>query len=518
MITNNFSLIHKILKTVQINLICCLLFIFIFGCTLNLKAKPQKPNVLIIYCDDLGYGDVGYQNPNSKIPTPNIDKLAKSGVCFTNAHAAAAICGPSRYGLLTGRYSWRKPDGAGNGKLYDECKIEPNRKTLAIMFKELGYNTAQMGKWGLRNSYHQALKESAKRKPLDNITPKDFDFSKPIDAPKTRGFNYAFTMTMLAGKRNGRMHPNDKWLFENGYPYPKGVTPDPAHFQWLKCFPTVTQKVLDYINTYAGNMEYKPFNIDRSKPFFIYFDPHTPHEPIVPNKEFWGKSSAGKYGDFVSELDYRVGLVLDTLKKNGLMDNTIIIFSSDNGAEGTSYNRIKKYNHYSNGKLRGAKRDAWEAGNRVPCIIKWPGKTSANKKCDTAICLTDIFSTFAEEFNYQYDENCAEDSYSFLSLLSNQNIDTKRPPIIYHTHRRVMAINCDNWVYIDAPTGMDNREPEWFRKERGVVKHHQKVELFNLNEDLQELINVADKYPEKVKQMKEKLIEMMKTNKKEKKE
>ncbi len=487
--------------------------LFLFSCSNGKKAGPDKPNVLFVYVDDLGYGDPGCYNPGSKIPTPNIDKLAAEGMVFTDAHAAASICGPSRYGLLTGRYSWRKPGGLGNGKAYDECKIEKGRKTIADMFREEGYNTAQIGKWGLRNNYKQALKDPDRIPDPDSITPLDFDFSKPIDAPNTRGFDYSFTMVMLAEMRNGKMQKNDKWFFENGYPYPKGSTPDPANFDWENCLPELAKKGTEYINVYGEKQEGKAFNIDRSKPFFLYFDPHVPHEPIVPTKEFLGSSGAGKYGDFVVELDHYIGELIKALKDNGLYEHTIVIFASDNGAEGTAYNRILKYRHYSNGNLRGAKRDVWEGGHRVPLIIKWPGKTKAGTKCNTPICFTDLFATFADHFNYTHDNKTAPDSYSFLKLLSEPEGEFHRPPIIHHTNRGVMAIRDGDWLYIDAPTGMDNPEPEWFRKERGVIPSDSPVELFNLKDDLQETRNIANERPDKVRELKDKLLMIMKEKK-----
>ncbi|NPA36769.1 MAG: arylsulfatase [Chlorobi bacterium] len=484
-----------------------IVFALLTGC--SKEVQKQKPNVLFIYADDLGYGDPGCYNPGSKIPTPNIDKLAAEGLVFTDAHAPASICGPSRYGVLTGRYSWRRPGGYVNGKAYDECKIGKGRKTIADMFREEGYNTAQIGKWGLRNNYKQALRDPDSIADLDSITPRDFDFSKPIDAPNTRGFDYSLTMVMFAEMRNGRMQKNDKWLMENGYPYPKGATPDPANFDWENCLPELAKKATEYINTYAGKQNRKEFNIDRDKPFFLYFDPHVPHEPIVPTKEFIGSSEAGKYGDFVVELDHYIGELIKVLKENGLYENTIVIFASDNGAEGTAYNRILKYRHYSNGDLRGAKRDVWEGGHRVPFIIKWPGKTKAGAKCNTPVCFTDLFATFADYFGYTLDNKTAPDSYSFLDLISDPEAVFNRPPIIHNTHRRVMAIRDGDWLYIDAPTGTDNPEPEWFRKERGVVPSDMPVELFNLKDDLQQTRNVAGQYPNKATELKDELFMIM---------
>ncbi len=481
--------------------------ILLIGGSCESKEQQEKPNVLIIYCDDLGYGDIGVYNANSKIPTPYIDKLASEGLSFSDTHAPAAICGPSRYGILTGRYSWRKPDGLGNGKSYEDCRIEKERVTIAMMFQKMGYNTAQIGKWGLRHNYSDILKHPSIL--IDSITLDDLDFSKPLDAVNQRGFDYAFTITMLAGRREGKMHNNDKWYFENGFPYPREITPDPVNFDWSGCFPTITQKVIDYINTFAGKLERTEFRIDREKPFFIYFDPHVPHDPIVPNEEFLGKSNAGKYGDFIYEIDYRVGMILKALEENGLDNNTVVIFTSDNGAEAHSYTRIKEYRHYSNGNLRGAKRDAWEAGTRVPFIMKWPGKTPKGKWSNSPICLTDFFATFADHFNYKLDERTAEDSFSFLQIISKSGMKIERPAIIYHTPKGVMAIRDKEWVFIDAPTGMHTREPEWFREERGVIPHNMPVELFNLSVDPLQLNNIAEKNPEIVNELKTKLNIML---------
>ena len=497
------------MKFENFKIVLLLFATFFNSCSNETGTKQQYPNVLFIYVDDLGYGDPGCFNENSKIPTPNMDKLATEGTSFYDAHAPASICGPSRYGVLTGRYSWRNPGGYGNGKAYDECKIEATRETIADMFREVGYNTAQIGKWGLRNNYRQALKNPEKFSDLDSITPGDFDFTKPLNAPNTRGFDYSFTMVMLAEMRNGRMQKNDKWFFENGFPYPAGVTPDPANFDWEGCLPEIAGKAVEYIDTYGGRIYEKEFNIDRNKPFFLYFDPHVPHEPIVPTKEFLGSSGAGKYGDFVVELDYYIGEIIKALKDNNLYDNTVVIFASDNGAEGTAYARILKYGHYSNGELRGAKRDVWEGGHRVPFIIKWPGKTTAGEKCHTPICFTDLFATFADYFNYGLDARTAPDSYSFFNVILDTHAEFNRPPIIYNTHRKVMAIRSGNWVFINAPTGMDNPEPEWFRKKRGVTPSDLPVELFNLKDDPQELRNVAGQYPGMVDSLKAKLFEIM---------
>ncbi len=300
---------------------------------------------------------------------------------------------------------------------------------------------------------------------------------------------------------------HSKHQFENGLPLdPELKVSDP--YQWL---PESAMKVIEYIETYAGEKENPNFGLDRSQPFFIYWDPPSPHEPIVPNKEFLGKSGAGEYGDFVFEIDHYVGMMLDALDRFHLAENTIVIFSSDNGPEQIAYPRIQEYGHYSMGDWRGVKRDNWEGGNRVPFIMRWPGKITANTFDNSPVCLTDLLATFSELQGKELPNDQGEDSYSFLSLLSKKESEEfERPPIVYHTHTGKMAIHDGDWVYIDAPSGMQSLEPDWFTKERGVKEHSEQVELFNLKEDPQQLENLASKYPEKVKELKSALDEIIK--------
>lgn len=480
------------------------------GSTQVSKHKPDLPNILFIYADDLGYGDVSAYNKQSKISTPNIDLLAQEGVSFMDAHSPAAICAPSRYSLLTGRYAWRSPKGTELGHPYSECKIEKDRPTIASVLKMNGYNTAQIGKWGLRSDYREALKDPSL--PIDSISPSSFDFTKPIYGANKRGFDYCFTLLMLAGKRDGKYMKNDKWFFENGFPY-RGSKPDPAHFDWPQCLPTITDKVVEYIETFSGARKDTAFRIKRDQPFFIYFDPHVPHEPIVPTSDYHGKSQAGDYGDFVVELDDAIGKILNTLDKYGLKDNTLVILSSDNGPESTAYKRIQEYNHYSMGELRGVKRDIWEGGHRVPFIARWPHKIKAGSVCYEPIGLIDMFSTISKLTGSTPPKESGGDSFNILPALLGEKYTTPlREPLIYHSLDRRFAIRDGNWVFINAPTGMTSKEPEWFRKQRGVKEHNLQVELFNLKEDPEQLNNVALQYPEKVKELKNRLNMIMERN------
>jgi arylsulfatase A-like enzyme len=238
-----------------------------------------------------------------------------------------------------------------------------------------------------------------------------------------------------------------------------------------------------------------------------------PHKDRIPNyvplPQFQGKSKVGRYGDYVYEIDYFIGKMLDKLKELGLADNTIVIFSSDNGPDKYTFERVIDYKHYSMGKWRGVKLDAWEGGNRTPFIIRWPGKIKANTVNNTTFCLTDMMATFAEILGDTVPENAGEDSFSILPLLRTNTREFNRPPIIYHNTKRKMGIRSDDWVYIDAPSGGVTEEPEWFKRERGAVPHNQGIELFNLSSDPQQTKNLALKYPDKVKELKKKLNEII---------
>jgi len=498
-----------------LNILFSLSVIALIGCSNNSKRDseeesklPKKPNILFIYLDDMGYGDLQCYNSKSLIPTPNIDRLAKEGMRFTDAHSAAAICGPSRYGLLTGCYPWRRgKGGVGNGKKFRDVFIEEGRQTIASMLKNNGYNTAQMGKWGLRHNYSAAVKTGMKPGTKDA-----YDFpNKKLMGSQLFGFDYAFTQTYLFPVPGIDTIPgmdiisDAKMVFENSLPQdPTLKIKNPYDL-----LPESAENAIEYIEAYAGKKENPKFGLDRDKPFFLYWDPVGPHTPYTPLPEFRGKSKVGDYGDYVFEIDHYIGKMMDKLEELELADNTIVIFSSDNGPDKFTYSRVQNFKHYSMGEWRGVKRDAWEGGNRIPFIIKWPGKVKPTTVNDTQFCLIDMMATFTELVGAKLADNAGEDSFSILSLLQTDHSKFSRPPIIYHNTKGKMGIRIDNWVYIDAPSGAVDQDPDWFKKERGVITHNEKVELFNLSEDPQQLKNLALKNQEKVKELKQKLDEMI---------
>lgn len=467
-------------------------------------AKPNQPNILFIYLDDLGYGDVTCYNPDSKIHTPHMDRLAKEGIVFTDAHTPAAICGPSRYGLMTGRYPWRRgKDGTGNGPKFRDLFIEKNRITLASLLKKNGYHCAQIGKWGIRHNYSDAVKPGKEPGHKDS-----YDFpNKRLLGAQAAGFDYSWCMTHLFPAPGTKEIGHSKHLLENGLPVdPTLKISDP--YRWL---PDSAMKVVEYLEAYAGKKDNLKFGINRQSPFFIYWDPPSPHTPIVPNKEFQGKSGAGDYGDFVLEIDYYVGAILDALDSLQLTDHTLVIFSSDNGPETFAYERIQKHQHYSMGSLRGVKRDAWEGGHRVPLLVRWPGVVQPGRSCDALVSLTDWLATFADMSGLKLAEDAGEDSVSIMPLLKGSN-EPVRQSVIHHSASGKFAIRHQDWLFIDYKTGDGNRgkrkEPDWLRKERGVLSHRSSAELFNLKEDAQQTRNLYDQHPEKAREL-EKLLEKL---------
>ena len=465
----------------------------------------QKPNIVFILTDDLGYADLGCQNPDSKIPTPNLDRLASQGARFTDAHAPHAVCTPTRYSVLTGRFCWRTHLKKGVLQGNSPPLIEDGRLTVGQMLQSQGYATACVGKWHLGASFH--LKDENEKVSVQNI-----DWDKPFtNGPIQQGFDYHYGI----GKPGWTFMENDRVLeapteeFDLGHigPYLIGGNnirgykgPSYQHEQML---PNFTKKATEFIDRSASE----------NKPFFLYYTPIAPHKPIVPNKEFIGKSQAGVYGDFVCELDHRVGEILDALDRNGVADNTLVIFTSDNGPENIAYDRIQEYQHYSMGELRGLKRDAWEGGHRVPFLARWPGKIAPNTINDEVICLVDFMATVAEILDYDLPNDAAEDSLNILPVLLGENHESPyREATVHYSSKGTHAIRKGDWVFIDAESGDNNSEPDWFREERGAQPHDHPGELYNLAEDLSQRHNQYGEHPPDIVDQLKSILERYKTS------
>ncbi len=477
----------------------CLISLITFGLTMVAgvtgalgQALNQTPNILFIYLDDLGYGDISSFNGDSKIPTPHIDRLAHEGISFTDAHTAAAVCGPSRYGLLTGRYPWRRgKGGTSNGAKFRDLYVEEGRLTVAVasLLKQKHYNTAQLGKWGLRHNYSEAVHPGREPGDLDAY---DFENKRLLGAQLV-GFDYSWCITYLKKEDS-----NFKTQFENGSPLdPTLADTDP--YRWL---PDSAEKVVEYLEVYVGEKENSKFGIDPDQPFFIYWDPPSPHDPVVPNEAFIGKSGAGAYGDFVFEIDHYIDDMLHALDRLNLADNTLVIFASDNGPDSSSYDRIHTHQHLSMGERRGIKTDVLEGGHRLPLVVRWPGHIQPNQTNDQLVSLTDWFATIADITGQTVPGNAGEDSMSFLELLLKGSLPKPyRETVIHHTPGGEFAIRHQDWVFVDhGPPEID--EPEWFRKKHKVQSHSFPGQLYHIKDDPTQSIDLYDQYLDKVRELK----------------
>jgi arylsulfatase A-like enzyme len=391
---------------------------------------PPRPNVVVILADDLGYGDPGSYNASSKIPTPRIDRLARQGMRFTDAHTPSSVCTPTRYGLLTGRYSWRTPLKSGVLKGYSPALVEPGRLTLAALLEQQDYRTACVGKWHLG---------------LGNTEPADF--GRPlVPGPNSVGFDESFILPASLDfppyvfVENERAAPfpseqigESKMRRHGGEGFWRAGAIAPG-FRHADVLPTITDRAVAFVKRQDGET-----------PFFLYFPLTAPHTPWMPAGEFRGRTSVGYYGDFVAQVDAAVGRLLDALDEQQLADDTLVIFTSDNGAHWLP-DDIKEYGHRANAQWRGQKADIWEGGHRVPFVVRWPGVVAPGTTSEQLVCLTDCLATLAEIGGRELAAAEGEDSYSFLSVLAGQT--PKRPlreAIVHQSGDGTLAIRQRAW-------------------------------------------------------------------------
>ncbi|MFW6059812.1 MAG: sulfatase family protein [Phycisphaeraceae bacterium] len=476
-----------------------------------------QPNIIYIFADDMGYGDMRCNDANCRIPTPNLDRLAERGMRFTDAHAGSSVCTPSRYNLLTGRYAWRSRLKTGIVWEWDGPLIEPDRMTVASLLREHNYRTACIGKWHL--GWDWATHDG--RHPNETLPfgmrgedahqrhafAAQIDFTRPVKGgPIDRGFDSYFGVdvpnfppyTWFEDDRLTDMptEPKPDTLYGN---------PGPAAPGWVleKMIPEFTRRATAMIEQHAatGSVD------DSAAPLFLYFPLTSPHSPVVPNEQFKGMSGIGSYGDFVCEVDWVVGEIMQALERAGAMDNTLLIFASDNGPEKRTaddkgvYERARQHDHLSMGPLRGMKRDAWEGGHRIPMLAAWPKVVPAGTRCDQPVCLGDLMATCADILDTTLPSGAGEDSVSMLPLLRGEVDRPTREEVVHHSMSGKFAIRRDNWVLIDAPSGGDNPEPDWWRQRRGYEPHDQPAELFDLTEDLAERHNRYSEQPELVREL-----------------
>jgi arylsulfatase A-like enzyme len=439
---------------------------------------------VLILADDLGSGDLGCYNKESKIPTPHLDRLAAQGMRFTDAHSPSSLCTPTRYGLLTGRYCWRTPLKRGVLQGYSPYLIEPGRMTLASLLKEHGYATAVIGKW------HLGLGSEART-----------DYSKPlVPGPATAGFDYFFGIPASLDMEPYVYVENDRVLAPptghiaasamrrnggGGFWRAGAIAPG---FRHIDVLPRITDKAVEFLGRQSAD-----------RPFFLYLPLTAPHTPWMPTDEFRGKSGADWYGDFVVQVDASVGRLLKTLDDARLAGNTLVLFTSDNGAHWLPSD-IENFKHRANAGWRGQKADIWEGGHRVPFLARWPGTVPAGTTSDQLVCLTDVLATLADMLGQQLPADAGEDSFSFLPALKGEKPGAGQPgrtAIVHHSGDGTFAIRQGPWKLALGLGSHGFSEPKVIPPRPGEAQG----QLYHLGDDPAEQNNQWLQKPEIVRQL-----------------
>lgn len=457
-------------------------------------AACGAPNIVVILADDFGYGDLAVQNPDSRIPTPNLDALARSGVRFTDAHTPSSVCTPTRYGLLTGRYCWRTR--LKRGVLFppkDAPLIDADRLTIASMLSERGYQTACVGKWHLGVAWGR-----------DETG--EVDFGLPIQrGPTTVGFDQYYgiagslDMIPYAFIENDRIgEPLSRVQAAQSFPRFVRKGPRAEGFDCGLALDRLTERAVATIDQFAASEE----------PFFLYFPMTSPHKPVWPAERFQGVTDLGPYGDFVAQTDWSVGQVLEALDRNGVAEETLVLFTSDNGSfmfrrkagsdhtDDASIQAFAAENHRPNGPYRGTKADIWEAGHRVPFLVRLPGVTEPGSVIESTICHTDVLATLADLVEHQLPANAGEDSYSFLPILRGKPERSHRPPVVHHSFNGTFAIREGEWKLVLSNGSGGRQQPKG--KPFG-----EPFQLYDLHADPGETNDLAAEHPELVARLTE---------------
>jgi len=478
-------------------------------------GKPL-PNIVFILADDLGYGDVACYNPESKIPTPNLDKLAKQGMLFTDAHSPSTVCTPTRYSVLTGRMAFRTGMRGVFTGVGGPCMIEKTRLSLPQMLKNAGYATGGFGKWHIGMTFFDSDGKPICKNGLAAV--KRIDYSRRVpDAPIRRGFDEYYGTVSC---------PTTDWLYAfidgDRIPVPPTKPVDktnlPKHPYSHDCrggmiAPNFDLEQVDLVFL-KKSRQFLEKHVKNSpkKPFFLYHSMQAVHLPSFPADQFKGKTKSGPHGDFIFEMDYVVGELLDTLDKLGVADNTLVMFASDNGPEvPTVINMRKTHKHDGARPWRGVKRDQWEGGHRTPFIARWPGRIKPGSRTDQITSLTDVMATCAAIVGAKLPDDAAEDSYNILPvLLGTQGDKPVRQYMLQQTMSLAMSIRRGKWKYLDhkgSGGNNYNRGGSWGMKQYALKELDPDApgQLYNLETDPGETKNLYSKHPDIVKELKARL-------------
>ena len=498
------------------------LFLLTLGVSISQSEENQLPNILFILADDLGYGDVRCYNSESKVPTPHLDQLSEEGILFTDAHSPSTVCTPTRYSILTGRMAFRTGmrgvfTGAGG-----PCMIEKDRMTIGGMLQNKGYTTSLYGKWHVGMTFFDKDGKPINKNGLEAV--QRIDYSRAIpDAPIHRGFDYFFgsvccpTTDWLYAFIDGDRIPVPPTKIIDRSPLPKhpyskdnrpgmiapGYSMEEIDLQFM-------EKSLSFLEEHSKKR--------KGSPFFLFHSAQAVHLPSFPADQFKGKTKAGPHGDFIFELDYIVGKLMAALDKHGFADNTLVIFSSDNGPEvPTVLSMRQDYKHDGARPWRGVKRDNWEGGHRVPFIARWPGKIKPGTRSSQTLSLTDLMATFAAITNVKLPQEAGEDSVNMLpALIGSDEGKSIRKYTLHQTISLALAIRRGPWKYLDHKgSGGNNydRAGRWGMKKYIVPEKEPEApgQLYNLDTDPGETNNLYFKRSEIVKELKNKLEEFKKS-------
>ncbi len=479
--------------------------LLLIGCTKadNNSQITDTPNILLILVDDMGYGDLKSYNPESKIPTPTLDKFANEGMRFTDAHAPGAVCHPSRYGLLTGRYPFRT-----NTNVWPEQPvIDADRMTIASMLQSEGYHTAMVGKWHLgfdESAAIQASREGADESGNNTRAAyRTYEEGQILSGgPIDRGFDSFFGIRASTDIppyfyiRDDRVVNPPSDSIENNYSggiwtdiqgvfwREGGISPD---LELRDVLPRFTDESIEVIENHSSN--------NQNQPLFLYVAFPAPHTPWLPSEEFEGTSGAGMYGDFMAMVDSNIGEILAALDQQNMAQETLVIFTSDNGP--VWFDKDKEhFDHDSQGGLRGMKADVYEAGHRMPFIVRWPGIVEEGTVSNQTISFTDLMATFADVLNTELPQNAGEDSFSLYPTLSGQQSEDEsiRPPVVSVSSRGVRTIQDGQWKLIESLGSGGFSDPVSIEPEAGGPEG----QLYNLEEDLAETNNLWLDHPDMV--------------------
>jgi len=450
------------------------------------EGAERTPNIVLILADDLGYGDVQCLNPrHGQIPTPHMDRLAAQGMVFTEAHSTSAVCTPSRYALLTGRYNWRTRLQQGVLGGFSPPLIAPDRLTLPGLLRQHGYRTACLGKWHLGMTMPgrpgTRLGDGIEDPALDKL-----DWERGIaDGPTTRGFDEYFGISASLD-----MSPF-AYIEQNRFPqFPTTLKtwvrtgPAAADFEAVEVLPELARRGVDFLDARARD----------GTPFFLYLPLTSPHTPVVTALEFRGKSGRGEYADFVLQTDAVVGTLMQALDRLELAQNTLLVVSSDNGF--APYVEVST-RHEPSGDRRGFKADAWDGGHHVPLLVRWPAVIAPGTQCEQLVGLNDWMATCADLVGAPLPPNAGEDSVSLRPLFSDPT-QPVRDHLVHHSIHGKFALREGDWKLLLCPGSGGWASP---RDDEAVRQGLPLVQLYNLRDDVAEQRNRQAEQPERVRRM-----------------